>query len=216
MNSTRNKELQKGVFHTTGYNQTADSKAVTKAEDTTSSPSLVFFWKPTQAHGYLGQWHMSSFTDPSTNQTYNCAEQYMMYHKAILFNDLDIASQLLETDSPRQQKSLGAKVKNFNDKVWNKEKSNIVENGNWLKFTQNEELKTWLLSTGESELVEASPYDRIWGIGFTAGDAVKVERSLWGENLLGEALMRVRDRLRAGAPDVDGKKKDKEEGTAAK
>ena len=154
---------------------------------------------------------MSSFTDPRTNQTFNCAEQYMMYHKAILFNDLDIASQIMQTNSPRQHKSLGAKVKHFNDKVWNKEKANIVENGNWLKFTQSEQLKTWLLSTGERELVEASPFDRIWGIGFTATDAVKVERSLWGDNLLGKILMSVRDRLRAGAQDRDEKKKDEED-----
>ncbi|WPA99512.1 uncharacterized protein RHO25_004130 [Cercospora beticola] len=214
MNSTRNKNLQKGVFHTTGYNQTADSKVATESEDTTSSPSPVLFWKPTQTYGYLGQWHMSSFTDPSNNQTFNCAEQYMMYHKAILFNDLDVASQIMQTDNPRQHKSLGARVKNFSDKAWNKEKTNIVENGNWLKFTQSEELKTWLLSTGESELVEASPYDRIWGIGFMAGDALKVERSSWGENLLGKVLMRVRDRLRAKELESVAEKNDLQEKVA--
>ncbi|GIZ46861.1 hypothetical protein CKM354_000997000 [Cercospora kikuchii] len=209
MNSTRSEKLQQGVFHTAGYTETANT------EDSTFASSPVFFWKPTQTHGYLGQWHMSSFTDPSNNQTFNCAEQYMMYHKAILFNDLDIALQIMQTNSPRQHKSLGAKVKNFNDKVWNKEKGNIVENGNWLKFTQSEQLKAWLLSTGESELIEASPFDRIWGIGFTAEDAVKVERSLWGENLLGKVLTRVRNRLRAGAPDAEESTKGADENKSA-
>ncbi|KAF2206499.1 hypothetical protein CERZMDRAFT_6310, partial [Cercospora zeae-maydis SCOH1-5] len=165
----------------------------------------LFFWKPTQEHGYLGQWHMSAFTDTSNeSQTFCCAEQYMMYHKAVLFNDSSIAAQIMRTTSPKQHKALGAKVKKFDEKVWNEHKEEIVEKGNWLKFTQSEELKNRLLSTGERELLEASPYDRIWGIGFHAGTALKVNRDLWGQNLLGKALMRVRDRLKAETQQADG------------
>ncbi|KAM3422687.1 hypothetical protein BST61_g174 [Cercospora zeina] len=103
-------------------------------------------------------------------------EQYMMYHKAMLFNDPSIASQIMQTTSPKLHKGLGAKVKNFDEKVWNEHKEGIVENGNWLKFTQDKEPKKRLLSTGDKELVEASPFDRIWGIGFHAGTALKVNR----------------------------------------
>jgi ribA/ribD-fused uncharacterized protein len=134
----------------------------------------------------------------------------MMYRKATTFNDQDIAEQIMKTTSPRKQKGLGAQVANFDEEKWHQVRSEIVESGNWLKFTQATNvasigmddsrepawLKELLLATGERELAEASPFARVWGIGLKAEEAMSMPRERWGENLLGKALMRVRDRLR--------------------
>jgi len=123
----------------------------------------------------------------------------MMYNKAILFHDNEIAKQIMATSNPRKQKSLGRKVKGFDDKKWNEHRERIVEEGNWHKFCNAKEevdLKDKLLATGDRELVEASPLDSIWGCGFDAENAL-ANRKDWGLNLLGKALMKVRERLRA-------------------
>ncbi|MCJ1484610.1 hypothetical protein MMC06_004782 [Schaereria dolodes] len=99
---------------------------------------------------------------------------------------------------PREQKSLGRKVKNFDKVLWESNKEKVVEEGNWNKFINQKEkirLKEKLLETGDRELVEASPFDRIWGVGFDAQTA-EANRDNWGENLLGKAIMRVRNRIR--------------------
>lgn len=130
----------------------------------------------------------------------------MMHQKALLFSDAVIASKILSTDSPKTQKSLGRKVRNFDQGTWEKERERIVEEGTWLKFRfggdkgelgrEGLSLGERLLSTGARELVEASPRDSIWGIGFHErwADSMREE---WGLNLLGQALMKVRDKLRA-------------------
>lgn len=136
----------------------------------------------------------------------------MMYQKAVLFEDKAIAIEILKAQSPRDVRSLGRKVKNFNEQIWNEHRRSVVQRGNILKFTSaitetgfkrgtpngyelEESLLDTLLSTGDRELVEASPFDRIWGIGFRAADA-EAARPAWGENLLGKELMAVRDILR--------------------
>ena len=128
-----------------------------------------------------------------------------MYHKALLFNDQEIAHAIALEPEPSQQKALGRKVKNFDQQKWKEKRETIVEEGNWWKFTQPKEgrLDSMLLETGDRMLVEASPYDRIWGIGYGASNAEE-NRGAWGENLLGKALMRVRERLRV---EVDGARK---------
>jgi ribA/ribD-fused uncharacterized protein len=123
---------------------------------------------------------------------------YMMVQKARLFGDTATAAKMLDTTDPKRHKALGRQVKNFDERVWDERKLGIVEQGNWYKFTAShdaERLSGWLLATGERELVEASPYDRVWGIGFAERNAA-ASRAAWGENLLGVALMRVRKRLR--------------------
>ena len=120
----------------------------------------------------------------------------MMYQKGLFANDKSSAEQILAEKKPRKQKGLGRKVKNLNVKNYDQRKFDIVVEGNWLKFSGNKKLKEELLATGHRELVEASPMDRIWGIGFAA-DCAEAQRAEWGENLLGKALMRVRERLRA-------------------
>lgn len=95
-----------------------------------------------------------------------------MYKKAILFDDQDIADKIVLEPEPKKQKALGRKVKGFDDKTWNAERETIVEEGNWWKFTRPKgDLRKMLLETGDRLLVEASPYDRIWGVGYDAANA---------------------------------------------
>lgn len=121
----------------------------------------------------------------------------MMAAKARLFNDAEMEKEILKAATPNQAKALGRKVKNFDPKLWDEHKCQIVTQGNLLKFSQNQKFKDFLLSTGDKVLVEASPYDRIWGIGMLETDSRVENPLLWnGENLLGFALMEVRDELR--------------------
>lgn len=146
----------------------------------------------------LQQWFPSPFTeaDPTTGgeRKFQTSEQYMMYHKALLMKDTEIADKILDTQTPAEAKTLGRQVKSFKQEVWDAECDRVVEQGQFLKFGQNEELKKVLLGTGGREIIETSPNDRIWGIGFNTEEAEGRE-SDWGENKLGEALMRARKRL---------------------
>lgn len=187
-----------------------------QAETDANSSEPIFFWRPHESWGFLGQWYDSPFKDGDT--TFTCAEQYMMYHKALTFDDAEIAQKILETTDPREHKSLGQKVSGFTDKEWNRVKFDIVVNANLLKFggdvlahkddkfvyspdgqvegQASVTLRELLSSTGERELVEASPRDKIWGVGFSPEKAGFVSRAKWGQNLLGKALTEVRMRLR--------------------
>ena len=143
----------------------------------------------------LSQWWMKDFY--AMANSYLCMEQYMMAAKAELFGDKEIRDQILKCSDQKQIKALGRKVRGFDQAVWDKFKYAIVLNGNWLKFSQNRELREFLLSTGDSVLVEASPYDNIWGIRLSANSPEAWDPFRWrGQNLLGFALMEVRDELR--------------------
>jgi ribA/ribD-fused uncharacterized protein len=146
----------------------------------------------------FSQWYRCSFTE--NGRTFNCAEQYMMYGKAVLFGDAEMAAKILEADHPRTHKALGRKVRGFDVKVWNRERERIVRAGNHAKFTQNPELRELLLATRGTTLVEASPYDKIWGIGLAASDPRAQDPNQWkGQNLLGKVLTALRDDLAAAA-----------------
>lgn len=149
----------------------------------------VFFW-----HGIYSQWHKSKMTIDGVE--YSSCEQYMMHQKAIVFSDFYIASQILLTDDPKEQKALGRKIQGFNKDIWDSVCLSIVFKGNLAKFSQNESLKADLLSTGNRIMVEASPLDKIWGIGI-AEDHPDVEspESWRGLNLLGSALNLVKQEL---------------------
>jgi ribA/ribD-fused uncharacterized protein len=130
------------------------------------------------------------------SQWYATAEHWMMAEKARLFGDAEVLAQILKTGDPREAKALGRKVSDFNDSVWNKNARSLVTEGNVAKFSQNEDLRNFLISTGDSVLVEASPYDRIWGIGLKSDDERAQHPKSWqGQNLLGFALMDVREQL---------------------
>ena len=124
-------------------------------------------------------------------------EQYMMYEKAKLFNDDDIAGQVLQTEDAAEIKALGRRVKNYNDHVWNGRRQLIVFRGLMAKFGQNQELKTALLETGDALLAECEPNDRIWGIGMSIDDPRRLQPSEWdGQCLLGYTLIEVREQLK--------------------
>lgn len=142
----------------------------------------------------FSQWYPVFFKHDGIN--YPTAEHYMMYQKALLFKDNVIAFSILGTNSPAEAKRLGRLVKNYDEKIWQKERTKIVCNGNFLKFSQNPKLQEYLLSTGDKILVEASPYDRIWGIGMDVTNENKTNPEKWnGLNLLGFSLMEVRDEI---------------------
>ena len=120
----------------------------------------------------------------------------MMYHKALYFKDEVTAENILNTKSPDKQKKLGRTVAGFDPNAWNEVKLDVVIQGNRLKFTQNQDLKELLLDTGKRILAEASPYDRVWGIGLSENDPDSENQEQWrGKNLLGKALMIVRSEL---------------------
>ena len=152
----------------------------------------IFFWKEAYS-----QWHMSDFKDPISNITFICAEQYMMYHKAMLFGDTETATKILEAKTPKEHKALGRSAKGYNQELWDENKFNIVRNASMLKFTQNLRLLVMLLETGNKTLVEASPLDPIWGIAMDENAEGIDNPDNWkGENLLGYALTDTRDYIR--------------------
>lgn len=158
----------------------------------------IFFWghhqKDTITKTCFSQWYECRFTVDGTE--YHTAEQYMMAQKAKLFGDKEVLQKIMQADNPGEYKKLGREIRHFDDNVWDKHKYDIVVSGNMAKFSQNPELLSFLLKTGDRVLVEASPYDRIWGIGLPA-DAPDIENPFkWkGQNLLGFALMGVREKL---------------------
>ncbi|OON94245.1 MAG: hypothetical protein ATN32_08345 [Candidatus Epulonipiscium fishelsonii] len=142
----------------------------------------------------LSQWWKCDFTYNS--QTYWCMEQFMMAEKARLFKDKKILDLILNCNNQEEIKRLGRKVKPFNEKKWNQHREEIVIHGNMEKFSQNNKLKEYLLSTKDKVIVVASPYDTIWGVGVGEQDSRIINPFEWqGLNLLGFALMIVRDRL---------------------
>ena len=154
-----------------------------------------FFW---QSSSPFSQWYLADYTINGT--TFSCCEQGMMYAKAKLFGDEDAARQILLSRSPKDVKVLGRLVKNFKQAVWEANRERIVYEGNMAKFSQNALLCERLLRTGSKTLVEASPYDRIWGIGMRASDPRANDPSKWnGLNLLGSILTRVKNDLRSTA-----------------
>ncbi|KAI0141514.1 hypothetical protein BJ166DRAFT_105104 [Pestalotiopsis sp. NC0098] len=165
------------------------------------------------------------FRDPvdAAPKVYRTAEHYMMHHKALLFGDAAIAAEVLEANHPKDVKALGRAVRGFDEAVWIAERERIVQRASYCKFThpvaggmEGDEGsdRVWklgdstsaivvaapsfrkvLLDTGDRLLVEASPWDRIWGIGYRA-ETAEANRATWGENLLGKALMAAREEFK--------------------
>lgn len=156
----------------------------------------------------FSQWYQCKFE--IDGKIYNCAEQYMMHQKAVLMDDVERAEIIMALDDPREMKQQGRYVENFDKKKWDKHCQDVVEKGNIGKFSQNEELKERLLRTFPRTLVEASPMDRIWGIGLAKEDHRAWNKQTWrGQNLLGQVLTRVRDNLMEGKNQEMGRKEGK-------
>ncbi|GED15008.1 NADAR family protein [Aneurinibacillus migulanus] len=160
----------------------------------------LFFWGHTPKSEEIvdkacfSQWYPAPFEEDRV--VYATAEHYMMAKKAELFGDEAIRTQILKHAHPNKAKMLGRSIQAFDDAIWNSSKYDIVKQGNLLKFTQHSELKSFLLNTGNRVLVEASPYDKVWGIGMAQDHPHAEHPEFWkGENLLGFALMAVREHL---------------------
>ncbi len=160
---------------------------------------FLFFWGHHEkgehvTRACLSQWYPCQFEVDGVQ--YNCAEQYMMAEKARLFDDTEVMEKILAATDQKTIKDLGRQVRGFDENKWNKEKVKIVVSGNIAKFSQNWKLKKYLIWTGNRILVEASPYDKVWGIGLKDSDERATNVSQWkGENLLGFSLMIVRDKF---------------------
>ena len=155
------------------------------------SPEPVFFYRT--AHPF-SNFHPSVFTEGGV--TYQWAEQYLMARKVALFGDEVTRRAILAACTPGECKALGRRVSPYDDARWAEERFGVALDTLRLKFGQNAWLRAALLGTGESELVEAAPDDRIWGVEFSEQDAPGA-RQACGENLLGRALMAVRAELTA-------------------
>lgn len=165
-------------------------------ERVTTTKKFLFFWG-----GWPSQWTKSPFV--IDNIEYNCCEQFMMAEKARVFGDHVSECNILHTNNPANQKKLGRTVSPFEPEIWNSVCRGIVYTGNLAKYQQNDELKTLLLESGKRTIVEASPRDTIWGIGYSDKNPNAQIPAKWrGKNWLGIALMQVRDELRrqAGLP----------------
>jgi ribA/ribD-fused uncharacterized protein len=163
----------------------------------------LFFWghRPQRdggiGSGCLSQWWPVAFT--VDGYEFATAEHYMMWRKAMLFGDGEIAERILAAAHPRRAKDLGRQVRGFDQQLWERQRFDIVVDGSVAKFGQHEPLRDYLLGTGKRVLVEASPTDRVWGIGLAATDERAADPGAWrGLNLLGFALMRARQVLDGG------------------
>ena len=156
--------------------------------------NIIGFHNPDEEYGFLSNWYRSNFTVNGIE--YSSMEQYMMYQKAICFRDEEVAAQILGTKDVAEVKRLGRAVKNYDDHTWNGMRQIVVYEGLLEKFSQNEDLKKQLKDTKDSLLAECAVKDKIWGIGMSMIDPDRFDQGKWkGQNLLGYALMLVRNKL---------------------
>lgn len=155
---------------------------------------IICFHNPDEANGYLSNWYLSDFK--ADGVSFSSMEQYMMYQKAVLFDDNVTARQILQTNDAGKIKALGRKVAGYNDTIWSGARQVVVYNGLLEKFRQNGGLRDLLLKTGNNILAECAVMDKIWGIGISMKDENRFDISKWkGQNLLGFALMEARKKL---------------------
>lgn len=194
----RNSHIHNQIFHMNKKNIDIDHKPVYDVTEIIELSERImknnldkytFFYG-----GEFSQWYKFPMYSSKEQLTFNCSEQYMMFKKASIFNDFDSVQKIMKTKYPIEQKKFGRCVKGFDENHWDNVKMDVVFNGNLLKFSHNKDLEDLLLSTTGTTLVEASPIDKIWGIGLDESTARITPVSKWrGENLLGIALTDVRD-----------------------
>ena len=170
---------------------------LTHALDQGQRFKYVYFWghQPPRGGGVgagcFSQWWPSAFEIDGVR--FATAEHYMMWRKAKLFGDEEIAERILTASHPNQAKGFGRQVRGFDPDAWDSARYEVVVTGNAAKFSQHPDLGAFLAGTGQRVLVEASPVDRIWGIGLAADDPLAKQPRRWrGLNLLGFALADVR------------------------
>lgn len=156
----------------------------------------IFFYRVGDAYGAFSNWAPTPFTVDGVS--FSTAEQYIMYRKCLTFGDTVTAEKLLSSDSPREQKALGREAAGYIDSVWAGIRQTVAIRGLYAKFSQDAELKRLLLGTGDAVLVECTSNDRIWACGLDRDDDDRLSADRWkGQNILGFALMEVRNMLRA-------------------
>ena len=157
-----------------------------------------FFHKPEEPNGYLSNWYPSQFD--LDGMKFSSVEQYIMYRKCMVFGDESSAKAILETEDTEMQQDIGRKASRYIGSVWTGMRQMVAFRGLMAKFSQNEDLKQRLLDTGDAYLVECAGSDRIWACGIRLNDSKRFDASKWtGDNILGFALMEVRERLRVAA-----------------
>lgn len=155
---------------------------------------IICFHNPYEENGYLSNWYPVQFSVNGID--FSSMEQFMMYWKAQCFQDKKIADKILQTEDVAQIKKLGRDVKGYDENFWNGVRQIVVYEGLLAKFSQNHDLKEKLIGTDNAILVECAVKDQIWGIGLSMKDENRYNRSKWrGQNLLGYALMMVREQL---------------------
>jgi ribA/ribD-fused uncharacterized protein len=162
--------------------------------DIVTRNGFILFWG-----GWPSNWEPSVFL--LNGQQYNCVEQWMMAEKARTFGDEEVRAKILASPYPRAQKEFGRKVRNYDDAKWAETRYPIVLAGTMEKYRQNPKLREFLLATADTDIfVEASPHDKIWGIGLSLADPRAWNKATWlGQNLLGQAITEARTELRKGA-----------------
>ncbi len=160
-----------------------------------SRQSVIGFFDVGDENDFLSNWYMSPFE--LGGNSFCCMEQYMMYRKAAMFHDEMAMAAILASNDPAEIKQLGRGVKNFDGRIWKGRCQLVVFTGLMAKFTQNEVLRGQLLATGDTLLAECSPTDGRWGIRIPLTDERRFDPDQWkGDNLLGFALMEVREQIR--------------------
>ncbi len=176
--------------------------------------NTIFFYGIKDKFGYMSNFYNCTFKDNNDIIYYN-SEQYFMKKKQEIFDptNLNIAKKILNTKNPTEVKKIGRKIRNYNDEIWDQIRYIHMLNGLRYKFIQNDDIKDKLLSTYSKKLYEASHRDKIWGIGFSASQINRllltdiqfqetgivselIEKEVFGLNLLGKALMEIRDELK--------------------
>ncbi|MFL0062360.1 NADAR family protein [Tenacibaculum maritimum] len=195
------KGFQHAAHHVIGL--TLGDELLLKAKER-KEEKFTFFWATKSP---FSQWYKCNFMGERIFRTpdyldkfkreilFTSAEQFMMYHKCLLSLDFNAGQQVLSTKDPKKQKQIGRSVKTTKEilETWEVFKTYVVYDGNKAKFTQNKDLKQTLLATKGTTLVEASPSDKMWGIGLTEDNPRAQKRETWeGKNLLGEILTKIR------------------------
>ncbi len=157
--------------------------------------NIICFHNPDEENGFLSNWYPSHFS--VDDNKFASMEQYMMYKKAVTFNDEKIANEILSITDVAEIKRLGRLVYGYNDNIWNGLRQIAIYEGLIEKFIQNDTLREKLLETQDAILAECAVKDCIWGIGLSMTDDNRFEMSKWrGQNLLGYSLMMVREKIK--------------------
>ena len=157
--------------------------------------NLIGFWRESDPLGCCSNWYPAGFR--FAGEGFATSEHWMMWQKARAMGDWNMVDKILDAPTPRRAKELGAQVAPYDGALWDDVREELVYYGVREKFLQNPELADLLLSTGSALLAEASPHDRVWGVGLTADDPLFGDVAAWkGSNLLGRVCMRVRSDLR--------------------